>query len=63
MAVHDVRGRLVRSLPAGSLDAGPHTLAWDGWDDSGRAVASGAYGGLPGGTPAPRWRNLTVPAA
>lgn len=43
VAIHDLRGRLVRSLPAGSLEAGPHALVWDGRDDAGRALASGVY--------------------
>ena len=41
--VFDVRGRLVRSLHEGPLEAGPHDLAWDGRDDRGAALASGVY--------------------
>jgi hypothetical protein len=42
--VHDAAGRVVRTLIRGSLlDAGPHTVAWDGRDDEGRDVASGIY--------------------
>jgi M6 family metalloprotease-like protein len=41
--VYDIRGALVRRLAGGTFDAGPHALAWDGTDDSGRPVASGVY--------------------
>jgi len=44
LSVYDLTGRRVRSLLASEqLDSGPHTTVWDGLDDSGRAVASGAY--------------------
>lgn len=39
----DVRGRVVRTLPLGSLNAGPHRTSWDGRDDHGKQVASGRY--------------------
>jgi hypothetical protein len=39
----DSRGRLVRSLVAQTLAAGPHSVPWDGTDDRGTRVASGAY--------------------
>ncbi len=39
----DSRGRLIRSLVAQSLAAGPHSVPWDGTDDRGTRVASGAY--------------------
>ncbi len=42
-SVHDLRGRLVRMLTAGNLDAGSHQLIWDGLSDTGAAVASGVY--------------------
>jgi len=41
--IHDVRGRLVRSLVDGLMTAGTHTTIWNGRDDRGRAVASGVY--------------------
>lgn len=41
--VFDVRGRSVRRLVAGSLPAGRHDVVWDGRDDAGNVVASGAY--------------------
>ncbi len=43
LTVHDVRGRLVRVLRDGSLEAGRHTERWDGRDAAGREVASGTY--------------------
>jgi hypothetical protein len=41
--LYDLAGRHVRTLLAGELAAGPHAVAWDGADDSGRRVAAGAY--------------------
>ncbi len=43
LAVHDLRGRLVRVLLDGPLPAGEHELTWDGRDEAGRAVPSGTY--------------------
>ncbi|HPF70394.1 MAG TPA: FlgD immunoglobulin-like domain containing protein, partial [Candidatus Krumholzibacteria bacterium] len=43
VGIHDVRGRLLRRLQAGTLAAGPQRLVWDGCDDAGRAAASGVY--------------------
>lgn len=43
LAIYDVRGRLVRTLVEGKLEAGRHSVVWDGKDTSGRAVASGIY--------------------
>ncbi len=40
--IHDLRGRRVRTLRA-ELPAGPASLLWDGDDDQGRALPSGAY--------------------
>jgi hypothetical protein len=42
-SVYDVRGRTVRSLRHGKLDAGFHDLSWDGRDDAGRSVGSGVF--------------------
>ena len=39
----DVRGRLVRALLSEPLPANTHTIEWNGTDDSGHGVASGAY--------------------
>lgn len=43
VTVHDVTGRLVRELHRGWLQAGRHTIPWDGRDESGRFVAAGIY--------------------
>ena len=39
----DVRGRQVTTLLDGSLDAGVHSLRWNGRDRTGRVVGSGVY--------------------
>ena len=41
--VHDVRGRLIRTLIDESRPAGPHAVMWDGTDNRGSTVASGTY--------------------
>ncbi len=41
-AIHDARGRRVRTLAA-DLPAGPAALRWDGAGDQGRALPSGTY--------------------
>ncbi|MBK9472851.1 MAG: hypothetical protein IPO18_11260 [bacterium] len=41
--VFDLQGRRVRRLWAGDLEAGRHGMSWDGNDDGGRRLASGAY--------------------
>lgn len=43
LTVHDVRGRLVRTITNGARSAGSHENHWDGRDDRGAAVASGFY--------------------
>lgn len=43
VSIYDVKGRLVRSLEAGRLDAGQHALSWDGTNSEGRRAASGVY--------------------
>lgn len=44
LEVYDVSGRLVAKLVDGArLSAGPHDVAWNGRDVSGRAAASGIY--------------------
>ncbi len=43
LSVYDITGRLVAEIDAGSREAGPHTLSWDGRDRSGAEVASGIY--------------------
>lgn len=41
--IHDVRGRLVRTLINEPRLAGPHSLTWNGVDQRGAAVSSGSY--------------------
>jgi hypothetical protein len=41
--VLDVRGRFVRRLESGPRAAGRHEAVWDGTDDTGRRLPSGAY--------------------
>jgi hypothetical protein len=43
LSVFDVAGRRVATLVNRSLDAGVHTIAWDGRDAAGASVASGVY--------------------
>ena len=43
LTIHDVRGRLVRTLGGGRRPAGSCAVTWDGTDDAGRAAPSGAY--------------------
>lgn len=43
IAIYDVAGRKVRTLPAVSGRAGRNEFAWDGLDAAGRRVENGAY--------------------
>ncbi len=43
LAVHDARGRLVRTLVDAALEPGVHTVRWDGKDDAGRRLPNGLY--------------------
>lgn len=43
LQVFDMRGRVVRTLAAGSFGSGLQTFVWDGTNDAGAAVASGIY--------------------
>jgi hypothetical protein len=43
LTVFDVQGRKIKSLHAGAISSGWHTVVWDGRDDSGRGQASGMY--------------------
>jgi hypothetical protein len=42
-AIHDLAGRVVRTLVAENLGAGTYTTSWDGRDDAGHDVAGGIY--------------------
>ena len=41
--MHDVRGRLVRTVTDRAQAAGAHAAHWDGRDDHGSEAASGFY--------------------
>ena len=43
VTVIDLLGREIRTLVASSMNAGTHSVAWDGLDNSGAAVSSGMY--------------------
>ena len=43
LAVFTVAGRRIRTLVAGELSAGHHSITWDGRDENGEAVPSGIY--------------------
>ncbi|HID92912.1 MAG TPA: T9SS type A sorting domain-containing protein [bacterium (Candidatus Stahlbacteria)] len=41
--IYDISGRPVRTLVDERVEAGLHTLSWDGKDSAGREVPSGIY--------------------
>jgi hypothetical protein len=41
--IYDVRGRVVRTLVDGQLNAGPQSAVWDGRDNRGRTVGAGVF--------------------
>ncbi len=43
VTLHDMQGRLVRTLVAADLPGGRHERTWDGLDESGRRASSGVY--------------------
>jgi flagellar hook assembly protein FlgD len=43
LAIYDITGALVKTLVDGSLEAGPHSIVWNGKDNSGSDVSSGIY--------------------
>jgi hypothetical protein len=43
VTIHDLQGRLVRTLVDGTQTAGEHQVRWDGRGDDGRSVPSGPY--------------------
>lgn len=43
LSVYNVKGQLVKTLVAGSLTAGEHTVTWNGVDNNNNSVASGVY--------------------
>jgi hypothetical protein len=43
LKIYDASGRLVRTLASGTLNAGAHTMVWDGRDETGHTVNAGIY--------------------
>lgn len=43
LAIHDLRGRLVRRLVTGAMPAGRHKVVWNGLDEAGKRAPSGLY--------------------
>jgi hypothetical protein len=43
MKMYDLAGRLVRVLVDATLDAGRHSVAWDGRDAAGNTLGTGVY--------------------
>ena len=43
LSIYSMNGQRVRTLFSGTLPAGPHRQQWDGRDERGKRVASGAY--------------------
>ena len=43
LSLHDVQGRVVRTLVTADLTPGRHETIWDGLDERGHRVASGVY--------------------
>lgn len=43
LSIYDIRGRLVNTLLKSRIDAGYHSLVWDGTDRFGKQVSSGIY--------------------
>jgi len=43
LRIHDVSGRVVRTLVDGARTAGPHAVTWDGRDRAGRVLPAGVY--------------------
>ena len=43
VSLYNIAGRKVADLMSGTVEAGTHSLVWDGRDSSGSAVSSGVY--------------------
>ena len=41
--VYSISGRVVRSMQPGTMEAGTHSLVWDGTDSSGQPLGQGVY--------------------
>ncbi|MCK4806324.1 MAG: T9SS type A sorting domain-containing protein [Candidatus Aegiribacteria sp.] len=52
LTIYDLSGRIITSLETGELEAGTHSLTWNGTTESGNAVPNGIY-----------FMKLTAPSA
>ncbi|HVP06337.1 MAG TPA: FlgD immunoglobulin-like domain containing protein, partial [Candidatus Acidoferrum sp.] len=43
LTVFNVLGQEVKTLVSGQMDAGSHTVVWDGTNSAGQSVSSGIY--------------------
>jgi flagellar hook assembly protein FlgD len=43
LRIYNTRGQMVKTLVHEQLEAGNHSVTWDGMDDKGKPVASGVY--------------------
>ncbi|MCU0606155.1 MAG: T9SS type A sorting domain-containing protein, partial [Candidatus Edwardsbacteria bacterium] len=43
IAVYNVAGQKVKTLVDGTMNAGYHSVSWDGRNESGQAVSAGVY--------------------
>nr|MDA3813357.1 T9SS type A sorting domain-containing protein [Candidatus Cloacimonadota bacterium] len=43
LIIYNVRGHKVKTLVADNMQAGYHSIVWDGRDDNGKSVSSGIY--------------------
>jgi hypothetical protein len=43
LTIHDITGRLVRTLVSGSIARGSHVVIWNGRDSAGRRLPAGTY--------------------
>ena len=43
LSIYNVRGQKVKTLINDNMEAGYHTIVWDGRDDNGKSVSSGVY--------------------
>jgi|GEM_PF-2650538 len=43
LSIYNIQGQLVRTLVKEEMDAGTHTITWDGTDSGGTSVPSGPY--------------------
>ena len=43
LSIYNIMGQKVRTIMPGKLDAGRHTISWNGMDDRGKRVSSGPY--------------------